>query len=147
MSGGYVYRAFDASGRLLYVGCSVDVDGRLNYHRDNASWWLFHDRIEVESFDTRDDAAEAEARAIATEHPRWNMQGRSQDHPDGFAHSLRGAHWLEYEADVARRTRQLMQDEASLLRKIRKVRMGLAGVRAEAEAIKSGLISIDEDVA
>lgn len=146
MSAAQVYRAFDVSGRLLYVGCSVDADARLVQHSKQADWWVFVDRIEREDFSSRDDALAAEAGAIATEHPRWNMVGRSQDHPDGFAASVGRADWLAYERDVARRRRALIAEEATLLREIRRARMAIAGVNAEITAINGGL-EIDENVA
>ena len=46
------------------------------------------DRMETEDFDTREEAAEAEARAIATEHPRWDIVGCSPDQPDGQCFDL-----------------------------------------------------------
>jgi Nuclease subunit of the excinuclease complex len=144
---GYVYRAFDSSGRLLYVGCSVNVESRLRYHEQHSRWWLFHERVESEKFPTRALAAEAEAVAIATEHPRWNMQGRSDAHPDGKCNDIHRAPWLDYEQDVWSRHRDLVEDERRLIGQIRRVRMGLAGVRAEVDAIKSGFVLDDQEIA
>lgn len=147
MSAAHVYRAFDASGRLLYVGCSVEVENRLRQHSTNAQWWLFHDRITTEEFPTKAEGLEAEALAILTEHPRWNMQGRSDIHPDGKANSWTTAKWLDYDRDVSNRCRALNREEQRLLSALRKVRMGLAGVRLEAEAIKNGFVLDGEDAA
>lgn len=146
MSGAQVYRVFDAADRLLYVGCSVAVDARLNQHAQSADWWLYQDRIERETFATRNEALAAESEAIATEHPRWNINGRSQDHPDGYANSIHRATWLHYERDVARRRRELIEEESRLLSQIRKARMSLAGVNAEVACIKDGYV-FDEAVA
>lgn len=143
----HVYRVYDASGRLLYVGCSVEVETRLHAHSQSATWWLFHDRIETEGFRTHEAALEAEAEAIATEHPRWNMQGRSPDHPDGKATNNNHARWLDYDREVSRRHRQLVSEEGRLLSALRKVRMGLQGARIEADAIKNGFVLDDEEVA
>lgn len=140
-----VYRAFDAIGRLLYVGCSVDVDARIRQHTDTSLWWPFHERIEREPFATRELAAEAEAEAIATEHPRWNISGRSLDHPDGHCTTIGGARWLDYERDVARRYRDLRRQESSLLSQLRKVRFALAGARSEADGISRGVSFYDAD--
>lgn len=95
-----VYRAYDADGRLLYVGSSVDVGGRLRHHVDHAPWWPSLSCVTTESFDTPDMAREAELGAIAAEHPRWNVVGRSPDHPDGVITQGRGrfgAPWLRDE--------------------------------------------------
>lgn len=143
----HVYRAFDASGRLLYVGCSVDLEGRLREHSRSAHWWLFQDRIVAVGYPTREEAAEAEETAIGAEHPRWNMQGRSLEHPDGRATNATNSNWLDYDRDVAKRHRALTSEEQRLLKALRKVRMGLAGTRIEAEAIKNGFVLDDEEVA
>lgn len=103
----FVYRVFDATDRLLYVGCSVDVDTRMAGHESASPWFPFHSRVERVAYPSRAQAEDAESVAIATEHPRWNIQGRSVDHPDGFAKSLAAAHWLAAEADMGRRWRDL----------------------------------------
>jgi hypothetical protein len=143
----HVYRAFDAAGRLLYVGCSIELDARLRQHSQNAQWWLFKDRVVAVGYPTHQEALDAEAEAIATEHPRWNMQGRSPDHPDGKASSWVTARWLDYDRDVANRHRKLLAEEQRLLSALRKVRMGLQGVRLEADAIKNGFTLDDEEIA
>lgn len=143
----HVYRAFDSAGRLLYVGCSVSVDARLRQHEASAQWWLYKDKLAVEEFASQDEALAAEAEAIATEHPRWNMTGRSPDHPDGRCSTIQQARWLDYERDVSARHRSLLAEEARLLRAIRKIRMGLAGTKLEVAAIKAGLDLDLEDVA
>lgn len=68
----YIYRAFREDGRLLYVGCSIDVDKRLVGHASTSSWhplmahhtvegpWLFH------------EARQREADAVMAERPLYN---------------------------------------------------------------------------
>lgn len=142
----FVYRAFDARDRLLYVGCSVDVDARLRYHEQHAAWWIFATRIDRQEFASHELALAAEAEAISEEHPRWNIVGRSASHPDGYISRIQDGSWLSYERDVARRFRDLTAEEASLIRKVRRVRMALAGVNAEVAAINAG-VEINEVVA
>lgn len=133
-----VYRAYDAAGRLLYVGCSSDVDTRLKAHATDSSWWPFHARVERVSYLARAEAEAAEAEAIATEYPRWNVIGRSLDHPDGYANSYHRATWLEYERDVARRLRKLRDEEANLRRKFLRNQMALRATLTEVTVISSG---------
>lgn len=140
-----VYRVYDTAGRLLYVGCSSDVPARLRQHQQNAQWWLFHARVTTEDFPTREAGREAEERA--TEHPRWNITGRSPEHPDGFCTTIQGAHWLDYERSVSNRNRDLLAEEARLTKALRKVRMGLAGTRLEIAAIRDGFELDLEDIA
>lgn len=100
-----VYRAYDAAGRLLYIGSSVCVETRLRAHERNHSyWWPFHARITRETFATEAEARAAERLAIATEHPRWNVRHRSPDHPDGRMTCRRSAPWLRDEIAEALRS-------------------------------------------
>jgi excinuclease UvrABC nuclease subunit len=138
MSAG-VYRVFDAADRLLYVGCSVDVPTRLTTHEQNAPWWVYMARFEVTDYPDRDSAAEAEATAISTEHPRWNISGRSPEHPDGAATSMRQAPWLQYEAEIASKVRSLRSERVRLEQRLDRVEVELQG----AEALV-GLISRQE---
>jgi predicted GIY-YIG superfamily endonuclease len=70
-----VYRLRDADGELLYVGISWSVAARIAAHRTSQSWWREVATIDVEEFKNRGAALDAEARAIRTEHPRYNVQG------------------------------------------------------------------------
>jgi len=69
-----VYRWYDANDQLLYVGVSFDLGTRFASHRYGNDNWQQVRRIELEWFDSRRGALEAEARAIATEHPMWNVR-------------------------------------------------------------------------
>jgi predicted GIY-YIG superfamily endonuclease len=117
-----VYRAFDANDRLLYIGCTTSFEARMKNHELNSPWWLFRDRIETQEFPTHADALAEESEAIATEHPRWNVRGRSEDHPDGPIWSRFWAPHLADEVDVwrtwirtrdAERIRQMRERAAS----------------------------------
>lgn len=83
----YVYRVTNSDGVLLYIGSSLDVRGRLLMHRKIAPWWCEGLRVTVQGFDSLAEARQAEAYAIVTEHPRWNIHFRAADHPDGPANS------------------------------------------------------------
>lgn len=72
-----VYRHFDASGRLLYIGCSMDPARRFGVHRCVAPWARQVANITLEWFDSREEAEAAEAAAIARENPPHNRHGRS----------------------------------------------------------------------
>lgn len=67
-----VYRAYSESGELLYVGLSMNLEGRLSKHRSSA-WWPEVGEITVEWFDGREPAKAAERRAITEESPRYNI--------------------------------------------------------------------------
>jgi predicted GIY-YIG superfamily endonuclease len=136
---GYVYRAFDDAGRLLYVGCTVNMEGRLATHASSSPWYMFHARIEVETFPTRELAAEAEAVAIATEHPRWNMRGRSDDHPDGQCYDVQAAPWLAYERDLWIRWRKAQEQRSRAREQYAAATRALRAMEAEIATIKAGV--------
>jgi len=76
-----LYRHFDRSGRLLYVGVSLSAVRRLSQHQKS----LWHDditRVEVEHFKNRESAAKAEAIAIKKEHPLYNKTHRFKPKPE-----------------------------------------------------------------
>lgn len=71
-----LYRFFDASGRLLYVGISLHAAQRASQHRAEKAWWPKVARMEVERVDgDRSDALAAELAAIQTERPIYNIAG------------------------------------------------------------------------
>lgn len=69
-----LYRHFNKYGDLLYVGISLSAVGRLMQHRDLAHWYFDIQRIEIETFETREDALIAEEKAIKTEKPAHNIR-------------------------------------------------------------------------
>lgn len=89
----WVYRCFDASGRLLYVGCTRNLRSRL-YAHSLTSFWSY-DVVKVKATVHPDKWAglAVEAEAIRTERPRYNVKGRWATHPtwtpDEFADYLR----------------------------------------------------------
>lgn len=68
-----VYRLFDADGALLYVGMSRDPERRFKDHRREKDWWEEVDGISIEWFASRYKASLAEAHAIGTEGPLYNV--------------------------------------------------------------------------
>jgi hypothetical protein len=69
-----LYRVYDASGDLLYVGIAVNVFNRMRGHRREAAWWPLADTGTVERYPKRFDAQRAESRAIRSEHPKFNVR-------------------------------------------------------------------------
>lgn len=68
-----VYRHYDATGALLYVGVSSAPRKRMAQHRRLAAWASEVTWSEVEWFDNRADALAEERRSIAHESPRYNQ--------------------------------------------------------------------------
>lgn len=68
----HVYRAFDDSGTLLYVGCSYDLDARMKAHRTSSQWYHLMHRLKVAGPYNYETAREIEHAAIESERPQFN---------------------------------------------------------------------------
>lgn len=74
-----LYRHFDADGGLLYVGMSTNPTHRMSNHRTTAHWAERIARMDVEWYDTRPLATEAERIAITNELPMFNRMHTRDD--------------------------------------------------------------------
>lgn len=68
-----VYRIYDATGALLYVGVAKTFGRRWEQHSSSQPWWPHVHRQTVEWFPTRVEAEFAEATAIRDERPLHNV--------------------------------------------------------------------------
>jgi hypothetical protein len=68
-----VYRLFDSSDALLYVGCSQGPDGRAKWHRRHQPWGTDIARHDATWHESRIEALRAEAAAISHESPIHNV--------------------------------------------------------------------------
>jgi GIY-YIG catalytic domain len=66
-----LYRHYDATGRLLYVGISFCFANRMKEHFFS-HWYDEIARVDIERFPTREAACEAERKAIRSEKPLYN---------------------------------------------------------------------------
>lgn len=69
-----LYRLFDASGALLYVGVSRDPFERLRRHAQKKEWWAEVARIDLSVCATYRTALTQEREAIAVERPLHNTR-------------------------------------------------------------------------
>lgn len=67
-----LYRHFNASGQLLYVGIATCHIRRIEQHRTTAPWFWDIAEIRIEHFPSRQEALAAESLAIRTEGPMHN---------------------------------------------------------------------------
>lgn len=74
-----LYRHFDRSGTLLYVGISVTLAQRVSAHKVNSKWFRSVATITVEWFDDVQSALEAEIKAIVEERPKHNIRGACRE--------------------------------------------------------------------
>ncbi|TBN36133.1 GIY-YIG nuclease family protein [Pseudomonas sp. BGI-2] len=68
-----LYRHFDETDKMLYVGISLSTASRLSQHRRSSQWADDIAYIKIERFPTQALAAEAEKQAIIRENPIWNV--------------------------------------------------------------------------
>lgn len=69
-----VYRYYDKSGLLLYVGITSRGTARQSEHNRDKEWWRFVARQSVEHFGTRDEAEKRERSLIGHFRPPFNRQ-------------------------------------------------------------------------
>jgi predicted GIY-YIG superfamily endonuclease len=70
-----LYRHYDADGRLLYVGISLDAFSRLRQHNRDSKWAGQKVTMTTVPYQNRAAALAAEAEAIRTENPIYNVVG------------------------------------------------------------------------
>jgi predicted GIY-YIG superfamily endonuclease len=68
-----LYRFYDGAERLLYIGITDSIGGRITQHRADKPWWPEVSIIRIESHETRRDAEIAEKAAIQAEEPVYNI--------------------------------------------------------------------------
>lgn len=68
----HLYRHFDASGRLLYVGISMDGFRRMLQHNSTAEWREQITTMTITRYPHRAAVLEAEAKVIRDEKPLYN---------------------------------------------------------------------------
>jgi len=74
-TGPVVYRCYDESNDLLYIGSSIVLHSRIRSHRRTTAWWSDVHHIEAERFATEREARAAEVVAIIRERPLHNKVG------------------------------------------------------------------------
>lgn len=72
----HLYRHFNLSGELLYVGCTLDALSRLGAHKHESPWFNEIDFVTIQRFGSLVEALEAEKEAIRTELPKYNVRHR-----------------------------------------------------------------------
>lgn len=75
-----LYRYFDDGLRLLYVGITTTPYVRRNRHSNDSEFWEFAECGTTVLYPSVTAALRAEAVAIGTEYPVFNIAGRPRDH-------------------------------------------------------------------
>jgi predicted GIY-YIG superfamily endonuclease len=77
-----VYRLYDESGRLLYIGSTGNARRRQYEHSCESWWWPQVARIRVQMFGTREAAQAAERAAVSVEAPAFNVWWTGGNHEE-----------------------------------------------------------------
>jgi excinuclease UvrABC nuclease subunit len=75
----YVYRLLGKKGRLLYIGCSMNLKGRLAEHRRNGLFGHLIGRVETEGPYDYFTARGVEREAILRLRPPYNTEWCARD--------------------------------------------------------------------
>ena len=81
-----VYRIFNITGQLLYVGASRNFKLRMHSHAGSKPWRHEIDEPStvVEWFDSTDEASFRECEIIRTESPKYNTRGKDGQPPSKY---------------------------------------------------------------
>lgn len=68
-----LYRHFAVDNKLLYVGITNNIHGRISQHKLVSKWFLDITNITLQHFPSRSLLIKAEIEAIKTENPEYNV--------------------------------------------------------------------------
>lgn len=74
-AGTFVYVAYDIHDKVIYVGVTDDLYGRMAAHRSSKRWWPHMERLEWEEWPDRQSALTKEALLIRRYRPAYNIAG------------------------------------------------------------------------
>lgn len=97
----FVYTAWDANRRPLYVGCTANVARRMRDHRYQSGWYGRLDTLIVMEFPTQREALTVETHQIIKLRPAANIRHnpRYQTVEDAIAEY---ESWWEYDAQFSK---------------------------------------------
>jgi hypothetical protein len=78
-----VYRAYDTTSELLYVGIAFDWGARWAQHAERSPFFSIVAHLEVSWFPSRTHARAEELRLIADHNPPFNSRGRTDEEAEG----------------------------------------------------------------
>lgn len=92
--GHILYRLYDDSNELLYIGITKELQQRLKDHSCHKVWWSEVSLVKVEEHSCRTVLSRAERKAIQNENPKYNVQrfyDEIHDVPQGFSDHIKRA--------------------------------------------------------
>lgn len=95
-----LYRFFDASDRLLYVGITANPGRRFGQHGSDKPWWAQVANIRMEVHPDRAAVLAAERVAITTERPHYNIAMAGGSAPEAQPVDEQPGEWPVQVGDV-----------------------------------------------
>jgi predicted GIY-YIG superfamily endonuclease len=95
-----LYRFYDASGALLYVGITAKPIRRFRDHQKTKDWWTEVSSIRVENFSSRLELIYGERRAIVHEKPLYNITYNNHSEADAESLSAGARYTLEQATEL-----------------------------------------------
>jgi hypothetical protein len=95
-----LYRFYDASGALLYVGITAKPIRRFRDHQKTKDWWIEVSNIRVENFSSRIELIYGERRAIVHEKPLYNITYNNHSEADAESLSAAARYTLEQATEL-----------------------------------------------
>jgi predicted GIY-YIG superfamily endonuclease len=79
-----VYKLYNKYDELLYVGISLSAITRLSQHKADKEWYSEISRVDIEHYETEEQARDVEGILIKELNPRYNVvrPGCARRHPD-----------------------------------------------------------------
>lgn len=93
-----LYRLYEATGRLLYVGITGNPGRRFEQHAHDKPWWSDVTDVKLEHHPTRQAALEAERDAILTSSPLHNIVHNTARAPLSMP-TRRPPGWISWHCD------------------------------------------------
>lgn len=138
----YLYRFFDASERLLYVGIARDLGARFSAHRRDAAWWSRVAFGTTETHPSRADAELAEALAIVSEHPEFNVSRPSEGKIGGLVDAASSTpNVTELVAEIERLRKLCGEQSVTIVR----LRGHVEAARASYRRMRAAKLQADTD--
>jgi predicted GIY-YIG superfamily endonuclease len=110
----YLYRAFDDSRTLLYIGISGRWSERLHQHEKSSEWLERTDYVLIQRFDTREEVVEAEKLAIREEKPLYNKD-HNRAYESVMTHFEKLKFWTLFDTPVAEDHEELIAGMRSIM--------------------------------
>lgn len=141
-----LYRHYDEANKLLYVGVSISALTRYLSHKNGSDWSDEAVRMEVEWFNSREEALDAEIEAIKNELPIYNIQHKRKKQK-----TKRKKSDMDWNKIIIRIQRHGGLTEAEIAKKVKSTQQSISWLKRKATTdpkwtLGDKLIGLDKDI-